>query len=159
MIILFRTIFFGVFGYLAVALVIPGVNFWDAAEGLFSPLYIDATSWIFHTFTDFFEHFRTMDTSHYNPAQDFINLLLMLGSIGCSLLLPVLWCVVITFVLWLSIYSAFPRVADGILTVAGGSDSSPEMENWKHIANGRTTIQDTYDADVQANAIAKALKK
>lgn len=158
MVILFKTILFAIIGFLVVALIVPGMSFMDAAEIVFSPIYIDVPAWFFHTFMGYFDALQSVDNSANNPVQDFLGLLMLLGSIACALALPVLWCVSITFAFWLAIYSVAPKVANGILTVFGGYDSSPEMENWKHIINGRTTIQDTYDADVQANAIANALK-
>lgn len=36
---------------------------------------------------------------------------------------------------------------------------TPEAENDWHLLSGRVTVQDTFDAEVQANAIASALNK
>jgi len=40
-----------------------------------------------------------------------------------------------------------------------GFKFGPETENNWHLLNGRTTIQKTFDAEVEANAIASALNK
>ena len=158
MVMLIRFGLFFVLGYFMFAILAPGMDFWDAAKTVFVPIYVDVPLWLFDTFSDLNESFKTEDISNNNPAQDFGWLLMFLGTLALSLALPVLWWVIVTFLIWLSIFNVAPNLANGILTIFGGYDSSPQAENWKHIVNGRTTIQDTYDADVQANSIADALK-
>jgi len=46
----------------------------------------------------------------------------------------------------------------GVLQTLAG-DGSGTVGNTVHMLSGHTTIQDTFDAEVQANAIAKAMKE
>jgi hypothetical protein len=142
-------------GCLLMGAVVPSFDFWTTFDNLFSPFYVDAPSWIFHTLSDYSETVNQMDTSNYHPMQEFFWLVWWLATVALSLALPVLWWVVVTFTFWLSLYAVNQPLSLIILP----GDNSPGMANWMHLFNGRTTIQQTFDAEVQANAIASSLKR
>jgi len=150
--------FFLIVVYFVVALIVPEMSFWTAGEFMFAPLYQDIPIFIFNGMNEHSGVVRSMNTDDYNIVQHSLWMLWWVATIGLTLVLPLLWWVFITFWLWLSVYNVFPKFAIGAVGILGGSDS-PEAENWGHLVMGRTTIQDTYDAEVQANAIVSALNK
>jgi len=164
---LFILFFFLWTGALLIAAVVPSFSLEKTAHNIFTPLYVDIPGWIFDSMTNYQEQIRTMDTSAYNPFQDFLWLVWWLSMVALSLVIPVFWWVGITFAFWLSIYAISNNA--GIFLISGETippagaryrnHSSAEAANWLHLLNGRTTIDKTFDAEVQANAIASALNR
>ncbi len=134
-----------IFLYMIVTLVIPGVNGMDHAWSLIQYVIVYPTEYMFTFFHEIGETIRTADWSANNPLEDFIGLVLLASCTLISLAIPVLY-----FGFWVVLV---------IMAIPGAWNSPPESSNMDHLLAGRTTIQDTFDAEVQANEIAKALNK
>ncbi len=131
--------------YLVITLVIPGVNGTEHVWTLIQYVVVNPAEYMFHFFHDISNAIGNSDMSEQNPLQDFGSILMMIGCVGLSLAVPLLY-----ILFWIVIL---------FLSVPFDLDDSPEAKNMQHLLNGRTTIQDTFDAEVQANEIASALKK
>lgn len=141
-----------------VFLLVPEIDFWDALGGLFAPFYVDIPLALFDWMSGLNESVQTMMRAENSGAKSFFFLFLLAGTIALSFVLPLAWWAFITFWFWLSVYNVFPKFAMGTLNAIGGTDS-PELNNLGHLVMGRTTMEKTYDAEVQANAIVSALNR
>ena len=136
----------------------PGVDFFEHVNWLYGLIFVEPVMWAFHFFVNLTE---TIKIEHLdvapNGSEFFFWMLMWLGSIGMALIVGPLW-----IILWIMVgYVTFVMnsVSDEVREdlLLGHGNSSPTMQNLQHLAMGRTTIQDTYDAEVQANEIASKL--
>jgi len=139
--------------WLVVALFIPSIAWFDHVYNIVVYLFIQPAWFIFELFDGFKESILASDFGGENPIANFAYLLGMLGSIALALALPLAyWFSSAFFVFYvLTLGMKVKPVGEGI--------DSPAMKNWMHLFNGRTTVDELYAAEVQANAIAEAIKK
>lgn len=159
---LIRLICCFIIGYFILVFFLPNnMPLGDIIKNIFMVAYVDVPEWIFYIFLGFKDYLINVDNSNYNFIQDFGWMLLLAGTLILAFALPILCWIVITFILWAILHTIAPKIAIGIINILGGSSvfASPDAQNMMHLLNGRTTIQDTFDADVQANAIANALNR
>ena len=136
-----------------VAAFIPGIAWADHVYGVLHTLLVEPATTMFYFFNEIADSFRYSNWDDNNPIEDFLGLLGWLGSIGLGLVVPLGY-----WLMWLLM--AFVAVLDFMPNNAGNGDVfDEEAENLWHLVNARTTVQDTFDAEVEANAIASALKK
>jgi len=141
-------------------LVMPGVNFIEHITWLLNSVLVEPAYWMFYLFNDNAEYVRvTYLLGETNPILTFSFLLLWFGLIGLSLIcVPVFWfgwicCTYVGFIAGMS-----EEMRSNWLLGTTASNYSPTLENLQHLFMGRTTIQDTYDAEVLANEIGRINK-
>ncbi len=139
--------------WLIIALFVPGISWFDHTYSIITYLFIYPASFVFDLFIGYKEVLLAGDMGGSNPLANFVHLLLFLGCIALSLALPVVY--------WFSwaLMSFIVLTSNIKIAPVGEGITSPEMKNNLHLLNGRTSIDELYAADVQANAIASALKK
>jgi len=114
---------------------------------------------MFNYFYDAFDNVKHMDWSQNNPVDDTYYFMKLLMCIVFALGLPVMFLLgwlIAFFIAVIKMDYVSNRLA--VLQVLAGDGSNP-VNNTVHMLSGHTTIQDTFDAEVQANAIADALKR
>ena len=136
----------------------PGVDFFEHVNWLYGMIFVDPIMWAFHFFVDLTE---TVKVEHLDVAvgasETFFWFVMWLGCLAMTLVVGPAW-----VVMWLMLgYVTFVMnsVSDAVREdlLVGHGYTSPTIQNLQHLAMGRTTIQDTYDAEVQANEIAAKL--
>ena len=135
--------------WLVVALVIPGIDWYDHVYWLGSILVGAPAAFIFEFFTEYYESVLAEDWSDHNPIQDAVYIMSYLGALGLSLALPVIFVLTQLFLV-VHALTNWNTLFDG--------KTSPDGDNMVNLLSGRTTIQKTFDADVTANAVASKFK-
>jgi len=119
----------------------------DIVINVLTVIYVDIPMWIFNTFHGFLPE-KGADAT-------FFTLLQLAGATILALSLPIVWCLTMATIMLGTLYALLPRC----VTNAVSHSYSPEIENMKHLINGRTTVQGTFDAQVQANEIVLAQQR
>jgi len=153
-----RFVFFTYVGLLILGLVLPNLTVEGVAEAILKPMFVDFPYFLFVKIYGFSEYLHNLDYSEYGVIKTFGWMLAWLGSMAATLAVPVFYVGYLIFFCWASVTSVFPRFGFGIINVLG-AEQSPTMQNLGHVVMGRATLQDTIDVEVQANAIAEALRK
>lgn len=140
-------------GYFIVVVIVPDITFIDTMKATLTPIYVDAPLWIFNYFHDFIEAIRTVDDAHFG------HLLLLTGSIALALSMPILWCVVVTVLIWLIIFEVFPKIAMFPINLIADTELGNGMPDISEVLMGRTTVKESQQAYIQAREIKRALDK
>ena len=135
--------------WIVIALVIPGINWYEHVYWLGEILVGVPTIFIFNFFTEYHESLSSEDWSDHNPIQDAVYIMCWLGAIGLSLAAPV--------ILWFTQLFLVVHALTNWNTLFDVK-TSPDGDNMVNLLSGRTTIQKTFDADVTANAVASKFK-
>jgi len=138
--------------WLVIVLFIPGIVWFDHAWMLVQYIIVYPSGHIFDFFVSSQDFFKDKITDDTNPLEDFTFLLLWLSCIGLTLVMPVAYWAFALFTFVVGVFGIFPALMNI-------PSMGPEGENIWHLVNGRTTVDETFAAEVQANAIASALKK
>ena len=141
-----------------VSFLIEGFNWFNHIWWLVSNLIWNPAIAMFNFFSTHAEMLRTgADWSSHNPIQDFVYILLFLGGIGLAFGSMLAFWFMWGYTFLMGYIYLLPMSVQANMAYAP-NNSVEGMNTW-HLLSGRTTIQDTFDAEVQANAIASALKK
>lgn len=143
-------ILFMVFGYLTFSAVAG--QFLEGVETIFTYPFVTIPLAIMNYFGDWQGALSAVDVDGLNNLESFAHLFKFVVLTGLTLALPVLWILVLIFWTYVTLLGTFPRLL-------WGQGTSPEAQNMMHLVTGRTTIQKTFDAEVQANAVASVLDK
>ncbi len=143
-----------------ITIFLPNINFFEHIEWLMTVVIVDPTLYLFESFSGIAEYILVNHVQvEENPVKLAFYLLGWLGFVGLSLIImPLMY-----FGWFVFTYMGFGNLLSGktkaqFYAMSAGGDSSGVLENLSHIFRGHTTVQKVYDADVQANAIADALK-
>jgi len=119
----------------------------DIVINALTVIYVDIPIWLLNTFHGL------LPEKGIEPT--FFTILQMAAATLLALSLPIIWCLAMATLMLGTLYALMPRcVKDAI-----SHSYSPEIENMKHLINGRTTVQGTFDAQVQANEIVLAQQR
>jgi len=116
---------------------------------------------IFYYFQDAYKSIQHMDWDSINPIQSGYYLFKMIFCIMLALGLPVIfvggWVVGFFITFWNIMVPDESK--DVALSAMAGNGRSTVSNDFHMIATTHTSIQDTFDAEVQANAIADAISE
>jgi len=139
------------FIWMFVVLLIPDVSFYEHANNILQWFIMQPAEAILDYFIAQRETLSAMDWGD-NPIRNLIFMLLFTGSIVMSVGAPLYF-----LIMWLvfsvaALVSFFPmeKRLDVILLLGGNGRG---MSNWDFVLTGNATIQQTFDAEVIANAI------
>jgi len=138
--------------WFVVALFMPGIAWYDHVYNIMVNILGYPAGVVFNFFTESYKEILAANWDNNNPIQDFVWLMGVLGCIALSLAIPMVY-----WFTWIMLtYGAIVGIAPAINNI-----SLPESSldgNMFHIITGRTTVQQTFDAEVIANAVSDKLK-
>ena len=140
---------------------IPGIVFVDHLQMLIMTLMVDPIVSISTFFMEFGESMRIATKEATQPVSQFSYLLVWIACKGLSLIvypMAVLMWLVGMFLGYVNLTSGETK-ENFMLVVGEIKQSSVGAANIRNLMNGRTTIEENYEKDVQANAIVEAFKK
>lgn len=148
--LLSQVILLTLFGYLTYS-AFAG-QFLEGVETAFKYPFVTIPWAIMNYFGDWQATLSAVNVDGLNNLESFAHLVKFVVLTGLTLALPALWVLTLIFWIYGTLLSTFPRLL-------WGPGASSEAHNMMHLVTGRTTIQKTFDAEVQANAVASALDK
>jgi hypothetical protein len=119
---------------------------------LFQYIIVYPSGYIFDFFVNYQDFFKDKITDDANPIETFAFFFLWISCIGLTLAAPVAYWAFTFFTSVIGLFGIFPALMNF-------PSMGPEGENIWHLVNGRTTVDETFAAEVEANAIASALKR
>ncbi len=146
--------------WILIAIFLPGISFFEHVEWLLTVVVVNPALFLFESFSGIAEYILVNYVQvEENPVKLALSLLGWLGFVGLSLIImPAIYFGWVVFS-----YMGFANLLSGktkaqFMSMTAGGSVSGSMENLSHIFRGHTTVQKVYDADVQANSIADAIK-
>lgn len=137
--------------WFVVALFMPGINWYDHVYNIMVNILGYPAGIVFEFFMDSYQQILAANWDNHNPLQDFVYLFGFLGCIALGLTLPLVY-----WYTWIMVtYVAITEVVPIINNISTGNAMD---NNLFYIFTGRTTVKETFEAEVIANAIAEKLK-
>ena len=133
-----------------VALFMPGIAWYDHVYNIMVNILGYPAGVVFSFFTECYKEILAANWDNNNPIQDFVWLLGVIGSIALSLAIPMAY-----WFTWIMVtYVAITEIVPAINRIPTATTDG----NLFYIVTGRTTVQNTFDAEVIANAVSDKIK-